>query len=82
MNEYKVRVYANDGTVQNTLVFGRPKFSDELEEAQQISKYQIHKDDTIAQIKTKILNELKSIKKGLDNIINDTNDISVIKKSI
>ena len=28
---------------------------------------------------TKILNELKSIKKGLDNIINDTNDISVIK---
>ncbi len=31
---------------------------------------------------TKILNELKSIKKGLDNIINDTNDISVIKKSI
>ena len=31
---------------------------------------------------TKILNELKSIKKGLDSIINDTNDISVIKKSI
>jgi hypothetical protein len=31
---------------------------------------------------TKILNELKSIKKGLDNIINDTNDINVIKKSI
>jgi hypothetical protein len=31
---------------------------------------------------TKILNELKSIKKGLDSIINDTNDISLIKKSI
>ena len=31
---------------------------------------------------SKILNELKSIKKGLDSIINDTNDINVIKKSI
>ncbi len=31
---------------------------------------------------SKILNELKSIKKGLDSIINDANDISVIKKSI
>ena len=29
---------------------------------------------------TKILNELKSIKKGLDSIINETNDISVIIK--
>jgi hypothetical protein len=29
---------------------------------------------------TKILNELKSIKKGLDGIINDTNDISLIIK--
>jgi hypothetical protein len=55
MNEYKVRVYANDGTVQNTFFFGRSKFSDELEEAHQFSKYQIHKDDSIAQIKTKIL---------------------------
>ena len=31
---------------------------------------------------TKILNELKNIKKGLDSMINDTNDIGVIKKSI
>lgn len=31
---------------------------------------------------SKILNELKNIKKGLDSIINDTNDISLIKKSI
>jgi len=29
---------------------------------------------------SKILNELKSIKKGLDGIINETNDISVIIK--
>jgi hypothetical protein len=31
---------------------------------------------------SKILHELKNIKKGLDSIINDTNDISLIKKSI
>ncbi len=29
---------------------------------------------------SKILNELKSIKKGLDSIINDTDDINVIKR--
>ena len=31
---------------------------------------------------TKILNELKNIKKGLDSMINETNDIGLIKKSI
>jgi hypothetical protein len=31
---------------------------------------------------TKILNELKSIKKGLDSIISDTSDTNVVKKSI
>jgi hypothetical protein len=31
---------------------------------------------------SKILHEIKNIKKGLDSIINDTNDISLIKKSI
>ena len=54
---YPILVYANDGSVKETIKFSASK--DEgmsPEDTSSISsKYQIHKDDSIAQIKNKIL---------------------------
>lgn len=57
MNNYPILVYSDDGSVKETIKFSASK--DEAmspEDTSSISsKYQIHKDDSIAQIKNKIL---------------------------
>jgi hypothetical protein len=54
MNEYKVNIYAENGTIKETLGFSEGIVASEDIPFKQ-SKYQIHKDDSITQIKNKIL---------------------------
>ena len=49
MNDYPIEVYADDGSIKETI-----RFSEDKENVRS-SKYRIHKDDSISQIKTKIL---------------------------